>query len=181
MVLIRNCSTGAEPKNTVEEKKAVYQIRRPLGLAFVISFVGWENCCRSIFRWTLMCPSLPQSPDLLVFPGHIPPPPHTLIVGLTWTWTMEGSAWLSWPVHRTLALVLSKTSNTQLSPSRIHISLWLPTSLNKHVNSGTTVLLFLGRPKDPFTRKVRHSKNCAVSGLRRVHRARLDVATVTTV
>ena len=32
-----NCSTGAEPK-TVEEKKAVYQIRRPLGLAFVIYF-----------------------------------------------------------------------------------------------------------------------------------------------
>ncbi len=44
-----SCSTGAEPK-TVEEKKAVYQIRRPLGLAFAISFVGWENCCRSIFR-----------------------------------------------------------------------------------------------------------------------------------
>ena len=73
-------STGAESRR-VEEKKAVYQIRRPLGLVFVISFVGWENCCRSIFRWTLMCPSLPQSPDLLVFPGHIPPPPHTLIVG----------------------------------------------------------------------------------------------------
>ena len=30
-------STGAEPK-TVEEKGAVYQIRRPLGLAFVIYF-----------------------------------------------------------------------------------------------------------------------------------------------
>ena len=43
---------------TVEEKKAVYQIRRPLGLAFVISFVGWENCFCSIFRWTLICPSL---------------------------------------------------------------------------------------------------------------------------
>jgi hypothetical protein len=27
----------------------MYQIRRPLGLAFAISFVGWENCCRSIF------------------------------------------------------------------------------------------------------------------------------------
>ncbi len=73
-------STGAESRR-VEEKKAMYQIRRPLGLAFVISFVGWENCCRSIFRWTLMCPSLPQSPDLLVFPGHVHPPPHTLIVG----------------------------------------------------------------------------------------------------
>ncbi len=30
-------STGAEPK-TVEEKKAVYQIRRPLNLAVAISF-----------------------------------------------------------------------------------------------------------------------------------------------
>jgi hypothetical protein len=63
----------------------LYQIRRPLGLAFVISFVGWENCCRSIFRWTLICPSLSQSPDLLVFPAtYTPPPfppPHTLIVG----------------------------------------------------------------------------------------------------
>jgi hypothetical protein len=46
--ILLSCSTGAEPK-TVEEKKAVYQIRRPLGLAFAISFVGWENCCRSIF------------------------------------------------------------------------------------------------------------------------------------
>jgi hypothetical protein len=52
----------------------LYQIRRPLGLVFVSSFVGWENCCRSIFRWTLICSSLPQSPDLLGFPGHIPPP-----------------------------------------------------------------------------------------------------------
>ena len=43
---------------TFEEKKAVYQIRRPLGLVFVISFVGWENCFCSIFRWTLICPSL---------------------------------------------------------------------------------------------------------------------------
>ncbi len=34
---------------TVDEKRAVYQIRRPLGLAFVIYFGGWENCCRSIF------------------------------------------------------------------------------------------------------------------------------------
>ena len=68
-------STGGEPK-TVEEKKAVYQIRRPLGLAFVISFVGWENCCRSIFSWTLICSSLPQSPDLLGFPATYPPPPH---------------------------------------------------------------------------------------------------------
>jgi hypothetical protein len=66
---------------TFEEKKAVYQIRRPLGLVFVISFVGWENCCRSIFRWTLICSSLPQSPDPLGFPGRIPPPPHALIVG----------------------------------------------------------------------------------------------------
>jgi hypothetical protein len=64
---------------TVEEKKAVYQIRRPLGLVFVISFVGWENCCRSIFRRTLICPSLPQSPDLLVFPATYTPPPHTHI------------------------------------------------------------------------------------------------------
>jgi hypothetical protein len=31
-------------------QRIVYQIRRPLGLAFAISFVGWENCCRSIFR-----------------------------------------------------------------------------------------------------------------------------------
>ena len=76
-------STGAEPGTVEEEKKAVYQIRRPLGLAFVISFVGWENCFCSIFRWTLICPSLPQSPDLLVFPATYPPPPtHTLIVGL---------------------------------------------------------------------------------------------------
>ena len=41
--ILFSCSTGAESK-TVEEKKAVYQIRRPLGLVFVISFVGWENC-----------------------------------------------------------------------------------------------------------------------------------------
>ena len=34
---------------TVEEKGAMYQIRRPPGLAFVIHFVGWENCCCSIF------------------------------------------------------------------------------------------------------------------------------------
>ena len=34
---------------TVEEKKAVYQIRRPLGLVFVIYIGGWENCCCSIF------------------------------------------------------------------------------------------------------------------------------------
>jgi len=61
---------------TVEEKKSVYQIHRPLGLAFAISFVGWENCCRSIFSWTLICSSLPQSPDLLVFPATYPPPPH---------------------------------------------------------------------------------------------------------
>ncbi len=27
----------------------LYQIRRPPGLGFVIYFVGWENCCRSIF------------------------------------------------------------------------------------------------------------------------------------
>ncbi len=67
---------------TVEEKRAVYQIRRPLGLAFVIYFGGWENCCRSIFSWTLICSSLPQSPDLLVFPAiYTPPPTHTLIVG----------------------------------------------------------------------------------------------------
>ena len=107
--ILFSCSTGAESR-TVEEKKAVYQIRRPLGLVFVISFVGWENCCRSIFRWTLICPSLSQSPDLLVFPATYtppsPPPTHWLW-DLTWTLTMEGSAWLSWPVHRTLALVLS--------------------------------------------------------------------------
>jgi hypothetical protein len=54
----------------------LYQIRRPLGLAFAISFVGWENyCCRSINSWTLICSSLPQSPDLLGFPAT-PPPPH---------------------------------------------------------------------------------------------------------
>ena len=87
----------------------LYQIRRPLGLAFAISFVGWENCCCSIFRGTLICSSLPQSPDLLVFPATYPPPPPThRLWDLTYTWTltMEGSAWLSWPVHRTLALVL---------------------------------------------------------------------------
>ena len=33
-------STGAEPKTVEEEKKAVYQIRRPLGLVFVI-FLCW--------------------------------------------------------------------------------------------------------------------------------------------
>jgi hypothetical protein len=33
----------------LKKKGAVYQIRRPLGLAFVIYFGGWENCCRSIF------------------------------------------------------------------------------------------------------------------------------------
>ena len=54
----------------------LYQIRRPPGLAFVISFVGWENCCRSIFSWTLICSSLPHSPDLLGFPATYPPPPH---------------------------------------------------------------------------------------------------------
>ncbi len=55
----------------------LYQIHRPLGLAFVISFAGWENCFCSIFRWTLICPSLSQSPDLLVFPATYPPPlPH---------------------------------------------------------------------------------------------------------
>jgi hypothetical protein len=43
-------STGAESKTVEEEKKALYQIRRPLGLVFVISFGGWENCCHSIFR-----------------------------------------------------------------------------------------------------------------------------------
>jgi hypothetical protein len=64
-----------------QRQKILYQIRRPLGLAFVIYFGGWENCCRSIFSWTLICSSLPQSPDLLVFPATYPPPPHTLIVG----------------------------------------------------------------------------------------------------
>ncbi len=104
----------------------LYQIRRPLGLVFVISFVGWENCCHSLFRWTLICPSLSQSPDLLVFPATYTPP-HTLIVDphlnlnhgrvsltkLTWLWYFP------------------KTSNTQLSPSRTHSFLWLPISLNK--------------------------------------------------
>ena len=64
-------------KTVEEEKKAVYQIHRPLGLAFVISFVGWGNCFCSIFRRTLICPSLSQSPDLLVFPATYPPLPHT--------------------------------------------------------------------------------------------------------
>jgi hypothetical protein len=70
-------STGAEPKTVEEERKAVYQIRRPLGLVFVISFGVWETCCHSIFRRTQTCPSLSQSPDLLVFPAtYTPPPTH---------------------------------------------------------------------------------------------------------
>ena len=113
-------------------------------------------------------------------PKLLPPPTHWLW-DLTWTLTMEGSAWLSWPVHRTLALVLSKTFNTQLSPSRIHISLWQSTTLNKNVNSGTIVLSFLGRPKEPFACKIKQPKNRAVSGLRSSHRARSDIATVSTV
>ncbi len=71
--ILFSCSTGAESRTVEEEKKAVYQIRRPLGLAFVISFGGWENCCCPIFRWTLICPSLSQSPDLLVFPATYTP------------------------------------------------------------------------------------------------------------
>ncbi len=67
--------TGPNPSGV----PVLYQIHRPLGLAFVISFVGWENCFCSIFRRTLMCPSLSQSPDLLVFPATYTPP--TLIVG----------------------------------------------------------------------------------------------------
>ncbi len=59
----------------------LYQIRRPLGLVFVIPFVGWKNCFCSIFSWTLICPSLTQSPGLMVFPATYPPPPHTFDSG----------------------------------------------------------------------------------------------------
>jgi hypothetical protein len=49
-IFLFSYSTGAESKTVEEENKAVYQIRRPLGLVFVISFGGWENCCCSILR-----------------------------------------------------------------------------------------------------------------------------------
>ncbi len=42
-------------------------------------------CFCSIFRWILICPSLPQSPDLLVFPATYPPPPTHRLWDLTCT------------------------------------------------------------------------------------------------
>jgi hypothetical protein len=92
---------------------------------------------------------------------------------------MEGSAWLSLPVHRTWLWYFSKPSNTQLSPSRFHPFLWLPISSNKHVNSGTTVLSFLGRPKEPRTCRLATQVH-VISGLRNYNRARLDIAAAST-
>ncbi len=92
---------------------------------------------------------------------------------------MEGSAWLSWPVHRTWLWYFSKPFNTQLSPSRFHPFPWLPISLNKHVNSGTTVLSILGRPKEPRACRLATQVH-VISGLHSYNRARLDIAAAST-
>ncbi len=98
----------------------MYQIRRPLGLVFVIPFVGWENCFCSIFRWTLICPSLSQSPGLLVFPATYHPP-HTLIVGPHLNLNHGGVSLTKLTCSSDLALVLFQSFfQTQLSPSRSH-------------------------------------------------------------
>ncbi len=93
---------------------------------------------------------------------------------------MEGSAWLSWPVRRTWHWYFPFNSFKDNFHHQDHIHLsWLPISLNKHVNSGTTVLLFLGRPKEPRTCRLAFQVH-VISRLRSYNRASLDIAAVGT-
>ncbi len=127
----------------------MYQIRRPLRLVFVISFVGWENCFCSIFR-------------------------HTLRVGPHVNLNHGGVSLTKLTCSSDLALVLF---HSFFKPNFRHQDLillsWLPISLNKHVNSGTTVLLFLGRPKEPMTCRLAFQVH-VISRLRSYNRARSD-------
>jgi hypothetical protein len=93
---------------------------------------------------------------------------------------MEGSAWLSWPVLRTWLWYFSvHFLKHNFRHQDLILLSWLPISFNKHVNSGTTVLLFLGRPKEPRTCRLAFQVH-VISRLRSYNRAGLDIATVST-
>ena len=115
----------------------------------------------------------------LGIPSHTYTPPHTFIaVGLHLNLNHGGVSLTKLTCSSDLALVLFHSFfQTQLSPSRSHPFILTAYNLNKHVNSGTTVLLFLGRPKEPRTCRLAFQVH-VISRLRSYNRARSDTAAV---
>ena len=111
----------------------------------------------------------------LGIPSHIPPLPH-----IDSGTSLDLKPWLSWPVLRTWLWYFSiHFLKHNFRHQDLILFHWLPISLNKHVNSGTTVLLFLGRPKEPRTCRLAFQVH-VISRLRSYNRARLDIAAVST-
>ncbi len=96
----------------------LYQIRRPLGLAFAISFVGWET--HFYFRWTLPRSSLTQSPGLWVFPAKHTPPPTFIGVGPHLNLNHGGVSLTKLTCSKDLGSGTFPFFQTQLPPLRSH-------------------------------------------------------------